>query len=200
MRFSALRPEIQVRLAVVIPLIALFLFLFAVYPAWGRYTEASARSEQQERELADLRAAPLPPPVAPGIIVEAQPSEPPQFLEQISMIAVGANCHILGFDLVPAGTPAPAPTPGDAGLIKAVRARIELDATYPQVRAFLYRLAGTLRPFTVTEVNLTTPGESTLKMTTVGTLHASIDIERYVVPPAGQSSGAVPTTGAGQPG
>src|SRR5689334_13812928 len=71
MRFFALPPEIQARVAVVIPLVALCLSLFVVYPAWGRYNGLRAQIAQQERELSDLRTAPLPAPVAPDSIVEA---------------------------------------------------------------------------------------------------------------------------------
>src|SRR5580658_10040726 len=124
MRFFNTRPSDQQRIAVLVPIVALALSIFVVYPKWQDYQALLPKVDQQRKDLLALRAAALPPD-APGIpALPSVPSEPPEFLGDASYIAAAANCRVTGFDLKP-------PTGAvDAGPVQAVKADIIVDARY----------------------------------------------------------------------
>lgn len=178
MSVIGIRPEVQQRLAVLVPLVALGLSLFVVYPAWGHYGELNQSIQQRRNELKELKAA---PPITPGPLAAAAddvPSEPPQFLGDIRRMAADAHCRLIGFDLSPPGQNA------SSGPVRALRARIEMEAEFVQVRDFLFRLNHTDRLFVVTDLALTTSLANNPAIPVTGPLHATIEIERYVAPPA----------------
>ena len=181
MRILSVSPEIQQRLAVVVPIVALLLSLFVVYPAWGRYTALRAQIRTRQNELDTLRATPLPevgtvPPTA-----DYHPSEPPQFLGQVGALADEAGCRIVGVDASPLAKQ-------QVGSVRAVRARIDLEGRYSQIRDFIFRLARAPRLFVVTDLALTgtvptaTPGAG-LPPPPTHRVRASVEIERYIALP-----------------
>ncbi|HLV81296.1 MAG TPA: hypothetical protein VKT32_13505, partial [Chthonomonadaceae bacterium] len=166
-------------LAILVPLVALALSLFVVYPAWGNYNDLNQRIARQRSDLQKLKEA--PPIAAPGLVAPAaddMPSEPPEFLGVIRSVSAGANCRLVGFDLSPSGKAA-----GD-GSVRAVRANIELEANYVQIRDFLFRLQRTGRLLAVTHLALNAAEEGSKGTASSGPLHATIEIERYVASPA----------------
>src|SRR5580700_349263 len=125
MRFFNTRPSDQQRIAVLVPIIALAVSIFVVYPKWQEYQALLPKVEQQRKELSALRAA-APLPSTPGIAAKpALPSEPPEFMGDVNYIAAAANCRVNGFDLKPSAVTA------DAGPIQSVKAQIMLVARYP---------------------------------------------------------------------
>lgn len=174
MRLATISPQNQQRLAVLVPLVALFLSLFVVYPAWGRYHDLRAENEKRGRELEALRTIPIPEPGPVRPAEEDLPSEPPQFLGHISALAAAANCRIVGFESLPAGEKEAA-----ASGVRARQAKVELEDPYPRVREFLTQLARANRLFVVAGLQLSR-GKGQAE-----TLHTTITIERYVAPAAG---------------
>jgi hypothetical protein len=176
MSLLTIKPENQQRLAVLVPIVALVLSLFVVYPALGRYRALQATIQTERNELTTLRATPIPQigPVVPT--AEDSPSEPPQFLGQIRTLAAAAGCRLSGFEVSPTEKKAHSP-------LRAVRSRVELDGQFYQVRNFLTQLGGAPRLYVVTDFSLTnqqsTSGQ-TAKSSQTGPLRASIEIERYV--------------------
>ncbi len=175
-------PENQNRLAIAVPIVAMLLSLFVVYPTWMRYNDLVAVVATQRKSLDDLRATPLPdvgavPPADAGL-----PSEPPKFLGQLRVVAQMARCRVIGFDLGASGKQ-------DSGPVRAVRARVDLEGRYTEIRDFLFRLAGAPRLYVVTDCAVSVPANaaqsavSALLNRPPGTLHATIEIERYVTPP-----------------
>jgi hypothetical protein len=192
MPFVAVRPEIQQRLAIFVPIIALVLSLFVVYPAWGRYGELNQKIAQQQSQLRDLKATPV---VAPGPVAPTAadlPSEPPQFLGEMRKMATEANCRVVGFDITPSDKAT------TTGPVRAVRAKIDLEARYVQVRDFLYQLDHAARLYVVTDLTMTAAApvgaqsaataSPNVPAASAGLLHATIEIERYVAPPAAKTS------------
>ena len=182
MGFFAVKPEIQQRLAIFVPLIALALSLFVVYPAWGRYGALNQQIARQRDDLEKLKAE--PPPVAPGLVAPTAddvPSEPPEFLGEIRSLAAEANCHLAGFDLSPSDKSVA------VGAVRAVRAKIDLEANYVQIRDFLFRLNHAGRLLAVTDLTLISADTGPRGTAPSGPLHATLNIERYVAPPAAKT-------------
>ncbi|MCW3097138.1 MAG: Pilus assembly protein PilO [Chthonomonadaceae bacterium] len=176
MPLLTIKPENQQRLAVLVPIIALILSLFVVYPAQGRYRDLQKTIQTERKELETLRATPIPTvgPVAPT--AEESPSEPPAFLGQIRMLAAETGCRVSGFDVSAAGSKDTAP-------LRVVRARVELEGQFYQIRNFLTQLGRAPRLYVVTDFSLTgkTPvGPQSANSSPSNLLHASIEIERYV--------------------
>jgi Tfp pilus assembly protein PilO len=183
LRLITISPENQQRLAVLVPLVALALSLFVVYPAWGRYSDLQSKIEQQQQELNTLKSTPVPEPGPVRPAAEAQPTEPPQFLAQIAFMAAVAHARIIGFDLVPAEGAR------ESGTVRAVRAKIDLEGQYYQMREFLAQLARADRLYVVADMNLT-PSGGAKQAAPGGSVHATFTIERYVTPRASQSGAA----------
>jgi len=184
MRFFNLSPENQHRLAMLVPVIALTLSLFVVYPGWGQYRDLNAKVGTQLAELAALKAAPIPRlgPIAPT--ADDLPSEAPQFLGQISVLASAARCRIVGFEAVPPEKP----KEGASTAIRPVHAHIDLESSFQQLRDFISLLAQAPRLYVVTDVKLTAEKESPTaraqgSIAPGGGLHTTLEIERYVVAP-----------------
>lgn len=177
MSFFNIRPEIQQKLAIFVPLIALVLSLFVVYPAWGHYGELARKVEAQRHELEKLKAAPdiARDPVAPA--ADDVPTEAPQFFGQMKALAAEARCEVK----VDAGSPDKVQ---NIGAVRSVRGRVDMDASYIQVRDFLFRLSHANRLFAVTDLSLTKATGGGRMSVPAGPLHATIEIERYVIPSA----------------
>jgi hypothetical protein len=171
----------QQRLAIFVPLIALGLSLFVVYPAWRHFGKLGQDIEGQRRELRALKEAPVITRSSVAPAADDLPAESPEFLRQIREMAEEANCH-LTVDLSP-----PDQTP-DTGPIRAVRAKIELDTQYVRVRDFLYRLNHAPRLYVVTDLTLATTTATNSSQPSIGVLHATIEIERYVISPAAKAT------------
>jgi hypothetical protein len=184
MRPLTVSPENQQRLAIAVPIIALLLSLFVVYPTWGRYTALLETAKQNRTELAKLRAEVIPD-VGKNLPAAADlPSEPPDFYRQLQLVAGISQCRIMNFDLGGTGKQ-------EDGPVRAVRAHVELEARYNEVRAFLANLAAAPRLYVVTECSVATQiksGTSSPVRTAAkdpSLLRATIEIERYVNKPSG---------------
>ena len=185
-RFFNMTPEIQQRVAIVVPIIALLLSVFVVWPGWTAYQEQAAKVEAQRTEYNDLVKLPLPKPSPKIATVVLTPSEPPKSVGELSKIAEAAGCKVTGFDLgTVVSAKAAAEEAKQGGLVRPKRSRLNLVAHYQQIREFLAQLQHSPRVFVVTELNLTVqtiiPG-SPLKPEP-GTLEANVEIERYVTVP-----------------
>ena len=185
-RFFNMGPELQKKVAVFVPIIALLLSVFVVYPAWGNYQLLKEKVDGQRLEYTTLKNLPLPKPNPKQPTAVMEPSEPPKSIGEISKIAESAGCKVTGFDI---GTVAAAKAAADdkqGGIVRAKRSRINLEAHYQQIREFLAQLSHAERVFVITELNLTAqvvvPG-STLRPSP-GTLEANVEIERYVTVPS----------------
>jgi len=162
-----------------VPIVALLLSLFVVYPTWGRYTDLRTRIGVQRAERDGLRAAPRPDV---GAVVPAEndlPSEPPKFLGQVRLLADLAGCRVKGFEL--------SPTPKSEGQpARAVRAHVEIEGRYSQIRNFLVSLTSAPRLYVITELNMEAakiPGSNqpgAVLGIKSNQLNAGIGIERYV--------------------
>ena len=181
MRLTTISPENQQRIAVVVPIVALVLSLFVVYPAWGRYGELNGKIGKQRAELNTLRNSPIPAPGPIKPTADYQPSEPPQFFGMISALAQQAGCRVVGYDIISSTDKTKAEGP-----IRALRAKVEIEAEYPQIRAFLTRLSEAPRLFVVTDLSImrSTGSARASQGVPTGPLKAAIEIERYVAPPA----------------
>jgi hypothetical protein len=184
MNHSTLSPELQQRLAIVVPIVALLISLFVVYPAWGRYTTLQARIEKQKKELAaqqkDLTAlrARLSQEAQKGAAtVEDQPAELPEFMQKIRDMARRAHCGIEDLTV-------PRPPKPDAGVVQVLEAHVELEGSYPQIRDFLSRLNRGPRLSVVANFSLvgSVPQTQPGKPAAAHRLRAAIDIERFVAP------------------
>jgi hypothetical protein len=177
MPLLTIKPENQQRLAVFVPLVALTLSVFVVYPAWGRYRGLQATIQTHRKELETLKATPIPPIGAVTPTAEDKPSEPPQFLGQIRSLAAESGCRVRGFDVS-------SNDKKEADPVRPVRARVELEGHFYQVRNFLTQLNHTPRLYVVTDFSLTgkTLAEQSANRAQMDLLRASIEIERYVSP------------------
>lgn len=182
MRFRSISPDNQRRLAIAMPIAALLLSLFVVYPTWGRYTALLSTLTADRKALDVLKASPRPDVGPIRAVEEGLPSESPGFLGQVRRLAQLSGCRMKGFD-VSAGPAQP------VGIVRAVRSHVELEGRYPQIRDFLLRVVYAPRLYVVTECTVV-PAATTVSAvgrkeagSAPGTLRASIEIERYVTPP-----------------
>jgi len=193
---SNLPPHIQQRLAVLIPIVALALSLFVVYPGWKSYRELVNQAQDKRAKLETLRNTPIPLAATREPAVPATPSEPPEFLASIREIAHQSGCEVVGFDL----TLPPAPATGEKELalggnpdplkqeqekqkekpklVKPVRAKIEVEAPYPRIRSFVWNISRARRLYAVAGLEVTSAG-----VTVPGRVRAIVEIERYVLNP-----------------
>jgi hypothetical protein len=180
---SSLSPVMQQRIAVLVPIIALVLSLFVVYPAWGRYGDKRAAITKKQGELTTLINTPLPPDTTATPTADDLPTEPPQIYGEITSVARAAQCDIVGYDL---STKTGSAEADKESPVKALRGKVEIEASYPQIRAFLFELARAQRLFVVTDMVITTNRSTNPQAPAAssnGPLHATIEIERYVAPP-----------------
>jgi hypothetical protein len=187
---SSLPPHIQQRLAVAVPLIALALSLFVVYPGWTHWRQLLAEADQKRVRLSNLQATPIPLPGARRPAAEDTPSEPPEFLADMQRIAAASGCGFVGFDL----TLPPAPVSGEEELaqggnkkpdepkapplVKPVRAKIEVEADYARVRQFVQGIIGASRLYAIASLEVKNANKRIPEL-----LAATVEIERYVLNP-----------------
>ncbi len=174
MRFFNTRPSDQQRIAILVPIIALGLSLFVVYPKWNEYKVLIPQVEKQQQDLNSLKNAGLPADVPANTALPALPSEPPEFMGEVNQIAAAAHCAVNGFDLKPATATV------EVGPIQAVNAQIIVIARYADIRRFVTLLSGAPRMLVIT--NLAVAPATRVKDDGLAsdTLQATVDIERYV--------------------
>jgi len=187
---SSLSPQVQQRIAVVVPVIALGLSLFVVYPGWNRWRELVAEADQKRVRLANLRGTPIPLAATQQPAAEDTPAEPPKFLADIQTIAADSGCAVVGFDL----TLPPAPVSGEEEmaqggnkkpdepkapqLVKPVRAKIEVEADYPHIRQFVHQIIAAPRLYAIASLEVKDANRRIPEL-----LAATVEIERYVLNP-----------------
>jgi hypothetical protein len=195
-----LSPEVQQRLAVLVPVIALAISVFVVYPGYVRYRELRDDIAAKQERLANLRGTPIPLQAAIKPAAPDTPSEPPEFLASIRQMAAESRCELTGFDL----TLPPAPPSGEQELaqggnkpeekkeppspIRPVRAKIEVRSDYDGIRSLVRAIMLAPRLYAVAgcEVQQTNDPSGP-------PLRATIEIERYVLKP---DAGGTPTGNA----
>jgi hypothetical protein len=174
MAITIIQPDWQRRIAVVVPIVALALSLFVVYPQWKRYSALQVQIAKKQTELDALKASPLPEPGPVRPAVDQRPSEPPLFLEQVTAVATASGCKLIGFEVVEQGKARAA-----SGLVQPVRSKIDVEGSYLQIRQFLWQLARADRVYVVTELLVENPAPS-VQAAVRGPLRATVTIERYV--------------------
>ena len=204
MRLTGLSPQAQQRLAVLVPVIALLISVFVVYPGYGRYRELQEQIAEHQERLNNLRATPIPLAATITPAVPDVPSEPPEFLASIRELAAATGCDLVGFDL----TLPPAPPSGEQELaqggnkpkeqqekpspVRPVRAKIEVRADDGGIRSLVREIMLASRLYAVTSCEVVQADA-----TTGPPLRATIEIERYVLKDqAGADPAAPPTGGA----
>ncbi len=190
---SGLPPHIQQRVAVLVPLVALALSIFFVYPGWVQWRKGLAETEDLGRQLAEIKATPIPLASAREPGAEDTPSEPPEFFAKAREVAQAAGCRIVGFDL----TLPPAPPSGEKEiamggneteeqkaarkakekppLIRPVRAKFELESNYMGIRRFMMGIIQAPRLYAIASVEITAPN-----LDNPGVLKGVVEIERYI--------------------
>lgn len=178
MRLITINPVAQQRLAVAVPIIALGLSLFVVYPAWGRYRELGQDNEKKAGELRRLNetAPPNPGHVSPAW--DANSTEPPQFMGIIRAMAEKSGCFIASFDSTGSGETK------EEGPVRSVRARLDLIGSYAQIRSFIWKLSHSDRLYVLTDLSIGNSTSHAGKSLAPGLVRASLNIERYVTAPA----------------
>lgn len=193
----AMNPQMQQLLAVGVPIAALVISLAAVFPAWGRYGDLCREVAQKRLELKKLKEAPLPAPNPVTPAVKDEPGESARFLGQVVSLGQAAGCKFVGLDVQPATTTRA------AGMLRAVRSKVEVSAYYPQVRQFLWQIGRADRLYVVCGADLDTRGRPTSGPQAHGPIHATVELERYLIattPGAPPTDAADLATMAGSPG
>src|SRR5687768_141997 len=121
-----LSKQTQQTLAILLPLAALGISLGVVYPAWGQLQGTRARLNEKKRELAALRAAPLPSPLAAQVAFPDVEEESSRFVGEITRLAAGSGCEITGLAKVTADT--------KAGVARAKRDKVTVRGRFQQAR------------------------------------------------------------------
>jgi hypothetical protein len=173
-------------LAFGVPIAALLISLFIVYPAWGRYGEQQDRITHLQAELSALKAAPVPPPVRTQPAADDTPAESSQFLGQMNRAAAGAQCALISLDAASVAS-SKAGSAKDPSEVRAVRARIVVEGPFRQIRSLLWELQHGTRLFVVTDLSLAHSASGSNKQAgqateTDGRVRATIGLERYVAP------------------
>ncbi len=193
MTSSRISPAAQQRIAVVVPLVALIVSVFVVYPSFVRNREMRDEIERKTERLNNLLQTPIPlaatiQPAAPDT-----PSEPPEFLASIQAMAAASRCELVGFDL----TLPPAPPSGEKELalggnkpegakekqeppspVRPVRAKIEVKSDYDGVRQLLRSIILAPRLYAVAACEVQQLADQRVSGSLV---RATIEIERYVL-------------------
>ncbi len=175
------------RAAVAVPIVAVLISVLVVYPAWGRYSRLRADVEQKEAQLKSVLSRPVPVRRSVVPTADPKPDEPPRFLEEMRAVARASRCTMVGFDLTPkdasrpkaaseeAKTPDPNKPPE---IVRTVRAKVEVEAGYPAVRAFVAAVLSAPRLYAITSLEL-----SRSQLVAGATCRAAVEIERYIVDP-----------------
>lgn len=180
MRFFSTSPEVQQRLAVLVPLVALALSLFIVYPAWGNYEQLVQERDRRRAELDTLRNTPLPRRSPILLTAPDEPREAPEFLAMVRALVRFSGAELKSLQVVESGAGQEA-----TGPVRPVRARVQIVGSYPQIRSFLYRVGRAPRLMVVASLELKSEAGTSERAGYVRVpILASIEIERYVVPPA----------------
>ncbi|MBM3493629.1 MAG: hypothetical protein FJX72_04800 [Armatimonadetes bacterium] len=190
MTSATLSPQVQQRLAVFVPVVALAVSVFVVYPGFLRLRETQAEIANRRERLTNLRATPVPLLAAIQPAAKDTPSEPPEFLAGVRAMAADSRCELVGFDL----TLPPAPVSGEKELaqggnkpeekkeapspVRPVRAKIEVRSDYDGIRSFIR--AVTLAPRLYAIAGCEVKETSDLN---APPLQATVEIERYVLVP-----------------
>src|SRR5579872_6427624 len=101
MRLTTVSPETQQRIAVFVPVAALAISLFVVYPAWQHYNILAKQIEQNRDRLQSLKANPPSPTGAVLPAADDLPSEPPRFFGTVQSLAASSGCRLVDFNVVP---------------------------------------------------------------------------------------------------
>ena len=177
MQYISIKSRTQLWLVIGMPVLALALSLFVIFPLWGGYRKQAEQVKKQRAALNALQTAPLPPPnpvVSAAIDV---PSEPNDFVSTLTSMAVANGCEIAGLEMTRTAEEKA------ESLVRPVRAKLTLSASYSGLRAFLDQLRRAGRLYVVTELSLDTgPSQSTASLPG-RRLNAILTIERYVTPP-----------------
>jgi len=181
MSLLTIKPETQQKLAVFVPIIALGVSLFVVWPAWGRYSDLNQSIDRNRRELADLKATPPPPKLLAGKPTETDTvSEPSEFLGMLKRLATASGCELTTADVTPREA-----AKGESGPVRAVPSKLEIVGEYRQIRSFLWQLEHAGRLLAVADIALSpavpqaaTPGSGAGPSS--GGVRASITVERYL--------------------
>lgn len=188
-----LPPRVQQYLAVLVPVIALVISVFVVYPGWKNWRAVEAQIVANEQKLQTLKETPVPVVAAKVAAAENTPSEAPEFLASVREVAAQAGCSVVGFDLTQPPAPATGekemalggnPDPAKQALerqrkspVKPVRGKIEVEASYQRIRQFIQGIMGANRLYAVVGIEVSGAKEYP------GLVRATIEIERYVVNP-----------------
>jgi hypothetical protein len=182
MALTTISPEAQQKLAVFVPLIALGVSLFVVYPAYGRYSNLNQQIEKNRKELETLKNTPPPPAMVGGTpTADDVVSEPAQFLGLLKRLAATSGCALTSVDLSPSAAPKT-----DQGPVRPVQARIEVVGQYRQIRSFLWQVAHAGRLLSVAELSMVpavAAGNSTATAAAnfgASGVRASVTLERYI--------------------
>ncbi|MCX6362460.1 MAG: hypothetical protein NT029_21925 [Armatimonadetes bacterium] len=188
-------PIVMQRAAIWVPIVAVLLSVLVVYPAWGRYSRLRADVEQKEAQLKAVLSRPVPARRSVVPTADPKPDEPPRFLEEMRAVARASHCTMVGFDLTPKETAKPKtsseepakPDPNKPPeIIRTVRAKVEVEAGYPAVRAFMSTVLSAPRLYAITSVELTRS-----QLVAGATCRAVVEIERYILDPVALAKVAV---------
>lgn len=182
--------ELQKALAVLLPLVALLLGIFLVYPAYTGLETQQAALRSAQSELAKLRAESVVAEdrIIPAVVADEE--EPNLFVGELRTIARASGCEFRQVTML---------TPGSrSSEVQARRARLTVRGTYAGVRRLLANLKLYRRLLAVTDLTASEePGRQVLDRSAI--VRAEMTIERYVAMPGssvtpGGGDGAVATT------
>jgi hypothetical protein len=180
-------PVIMQRAAVGVPIVAVLISVLVVYPAWGRYSRLRADVEQKEAQLKAILSRPVPVRRSVAATADPRPDEPPRFLEDVRALVRSSRCSMVGFDLTPKDATKPRATTDEPEkpdpnqppeIVRTVRAKVEVEAGYPAVRAFVAAVLSAPRLYAITSLEL-----SRSQLVAGATCRAAVEIERYIVDP-----------------
>ena len=192
MTASRLSPAAQQRIAIAVPLVALVVSVFVVYPSYLNYRKLGEEIEDKAVRLNNLLQTPIPLASTIQPAAADTPSEPPEFLASIREMATEARCELVGFDL----TLPPAPVSGEKELalggnkpegetkkevvspVRPVRAKIEVKSDYDGIRQLLRGIILAPRLYAVAGCEVQPNDGSNGQGHSV---RATIEIERYVL-------------------
>ncbi len=192
MTASRLSPAAQQRIAILVPIVALVVSVFVVYPSYLHNRELQDEIAKKSERLNNLLQTPMPLAATVQPAAADTPSEPPEFLASIRELAAESRCELVGFDL----TLPPAPPSGEKELalggnkpegatksedtspVRPVRAKIAVKSDYDGVRQLLRGIILAPRLYAVTACEVMPAGDPGVPDHYV---RATIEIERYVL-------------------
>lgn len=177
-------PTLYQAMAVGMPLAAVLLSLFIIFPTWGRFKDVSAQVDKNRRELQALKAAPLPPKDPVQTAAADVEEEPADFLRQITELAQQSGCVVEDLTMVAPGEGKPV-----AG-VRPIRAKVTVSGHFARIRSLLWRLYRAPRLFAVGDLSLEGKGQSAPGDLGARPLTATFTLERYVAPKESTIAGA----------